>query len=50
MEEIQNEIRIHNITREHPRFVKLMKAYESEDHISMVLEHYEGGTLYDMIA
>lgn len=50
IEEIHNEIRIHNITKDHPRFVRLLRVYEDSQFFNMVLEYYEGGTLFDIIA
>jgi serine/threonine protein kinase len=45
---MREEIRILN-TLDHPNIIKYFEQLETEDYIYIVMEHCDGGTLYDKI-
>jgi len=47
--DIRREVDVHQ-SLDHPLVVKLEDVYESSDSVHLVLEHLEGGELYDLIS
>lgn len=47
--EILNEIRIQNVTNGNNQFVAIKSLYQDEKSFYLILEHYEGGSLFNFI-
>lgn len=47
-EQLESEVEVF-LTIDHPHIARLMDVYENEEHISLVMEHMEGGELFDRL-
>jgi serine/threonine protein kinase len=48
-DDIENEIRLHRRVTIHPNIATLHRVLEDSNHYYMVMDLYEGGTVYDLI-
>jgi calcium-dependent protein kinase len=48
-EQLECEVEVF-LSMDHPHIARLMDVYEQGDHISLVMEHMEGGELFDRLA